>query len=419
MTSLVALQSWYQISQDAMRNWYIYLSMPLIAAFVGYVTKLVALQMMYRPLEFRGIGPIGWQGVIPRRAGKMASITIEMMMEKLLRPEEILDKVDARQTVEALRDPLTATIDELSRELLDTLRPGLWDALPAAARQSVVERMQAVAPRIVDNLLTDIKSDVARFIDVQYMAVTILVRNKAQLNKLMQAMGGGAMRFMRRSGIYFGLVIGLIQMVAWAVFHNPWIMPGFGFFVGLASDWIALNLIFIPREPTKFLGLIPHHGILHEERELITRNYANLIATEIFSPEVVFEALMHGPTSERIFAAIEKEISAELDNQAGAARPLIRLAVGSKRYEHLKDSITSMAMERLPDSIRQAQAHTTEVLDVENLIVDKMCQLTPDEYESILRPIFKDDELLVVTVGAVLGFLVGELQVVVIEHLTR
>jgi hypothetical protein len=33
--------------------------------------------------------------------------------------------------------------------------------------------------------------------------------------------------------------------------------------------------------------------------------------------------------------------------------------------------------------------------------------------------VFKDDEMLMVTVGAILGFLVGELQVVFVEHLAR
>ena len=49
--------------------------------------------------------------------------------------------------------------------------------------------------------------------------------------------------------------------------------------------------------------------------------------------------------------------------------------------------------------------------------MDKMKQLTDKEYESILRPIFKDDEPLVVAVGAILGGIVGEIQVQIIELL--
>ncbi len=88
--------------------------MPFIAAFVGYTTKLVALQMLYRPIEFVGVGPFGWQGVVPRRAGKTAALTIQMLTDKLIKPEELLEKIDAKQTIEDLREPLTRTIDEMS-----------------------------------------------------------------------------------------------------------------------------------------------------------------------------------------------------------------------------------------------------------------------------------------------------------------
>jgi uncharacterized membrane protein YheB (UPF0754 family) len=398
-------QSWGDITADIKLNWFIYLSMPLVAAFVGYTTKLVALQMLYRPIEFVGIGPFGWQGVVPRRAGKTAALTIQMLTDKLLQPAEILDKIDARQAV--------------ARDLAEQVRPGLWDSIPAAGRNAVLSRVHAAAPGVVDNLLTEMKTDLPRFVDLQYLAVTTLVKNKAQLNALMKGMGGAAMKFIRRSGIYFGFAIGLVQMVAWGLFHNPWIMPGFGFVTGFASDWLALNLIFIPREPKKLFGFIPIHGVLHAQRENVTRDYARILANDLFSADVLLDAILHGPTSERLFAAIEKEVSAALDAQAGVAQPLITLAIGTKRYRQAKDAIVQMLIERLPDTMQQAKDYTAKTLDIENLIVDKMNKLSPAQYEAILRPVFKDDEMLMITVGAVLGFLVGELQVVLVEQFAR
>ena len=421
MTSSVVAwgQSFSEIIADAKLNWFIYLSMPLIAAFVGYTTKLVALQMLYRPIEFIGVGPIGWQGVVPRRAGKTAALTIQMLTDKLLKPEEILDKIDAKQAVEELREPLTRTIDEMARDLAEQLRPGLWDSLPAAGRNAVLSRVHAAAPEVVDNIFRAIKADLPRFVDLQYLAVTTLVKNKAQLNELMQGMGGAAMKFIRRSGIYFGFAIGVVQMVSWGLLHNPWIMPGFGFVTGFASDWLALNLIFIPREPKKLLGFIPVQGVLHAQREQVTRDYARLLANDLFSADVLLEAILNGPTSERLFAAVEKEVSAAIDAQTGVARPVITLAIGTKRYREAKDAVVRMVVERLPDTMQEAKDYTAKTLDIENLIVEKMNKLTPDQYEAILRPVFKDDEMLMVMVGAVLGFFVGELQVVLVEHLSR
>lgn len=413
------IQNWSQIVHDFKLNWLIYLSMPFVAALVGYSTKLVAIQMLYRPLEFKGIGPIGWQGVVPRRAGKTASMTIEILTGKVLKPEELLDRIDAHDAVEDLRVPLEQTVEAVARELIDHLRPGLYASLPESGRRAIRDRVHASAPRVVERVLERMRADLTRFIDLQYLAVTMLVRNKKQLNALMRGLGGAAIKFIRRSGIYFGLVIGTIQMFAWAYFHNTWVMPGFGFLTGFCSDWIALNLIFIPRNRVKLFGFIPVQGVLHAQRAQVTRDYAQLIANDIFSLDAVMEAIITGPTSDHLFAVIGHEIEEVLNTELGSVQSVASLALGTQRYQKMKGVVMARVMMELPETLAKAQDYAARTLAVEQLIIEKMDQLTPEQYESILRPVFKDDELLMVSVGALLGFAVGELQVVLVEQLSR
>ena len=91
------------------------------------------------------------------------------------------------------------------------------------------------------------------------------------------------------------------------------------------------------------------------------------------------------------------------------------LAVGTERYRALKDGVVKLVIEQLPTTLVEASDYATTVIDLENTIVDKMNQLTNEEYESILRPVFKDDEPLMIAVGAILGGLVGEIQVQIME----
>src|SRR5262249_29021867 len=212
-----------------------------------------------------------------------------------------------------------------------------------------------------------------------------------------------AMAFVRRSGIYFGLGIGLVQMVAWALFKNPWIMPAFGFTVGLISDYIALNMLFRPIQPTKILGFIQFQGLLHAQREKVTADYARILADDLFTPETLLDGLLKGPGSDKLFALVAKEVEEAIDKQTGIARPLVVFTVGTKRYRELKDRVVNLVLERLSSTLYEAQDYATSAIDLENTIIDKMNQLTPEQYESILRPVFKDDEPLMVTVGAVLG----------------
>ncbi len=417
ISALVAVQSWNEIKADVDANWWIYLSMPFVAAFVGWSTKIVAIEMLYRPVEFKGIGPIGWQGIVPRRAGKVGAKTIELLTTNLLRPEELLENFDAREAVEALREPLARTIEEISYEFAEKVQPGLWDSMPEVARSAVMARIHAQLPRVLDRLMDDLRSDLSRYVDVQFLAVTTLVRNKDKLNRLMRGLSGDAMVFMRRAGIIFGLGIGLVQMVAWAVFHNPWIMPAFGFGVGFMSDYIALNMLFRPIRPKKYLGLIPFQGLLHAWRDDVTRDYAKILAEDLFAPDILFDGIIKGPGADKLFALMAKEIGAAVDAQAGPFKPVVRLAVGTARYNMLKASLVALVIERIPDTLTEAHSYAKRTIDLENTIVAKMSQLSDEEYESILRPVFKDDEPLVIAVGAILGGLVGELQVQLMELL--
>ncbi len=416
---VVALQSWDDIQQDFGVNWVIYLSMPLVAAFVGWSTKVIALQMVFRPLEFKGIGPIGWQGIVPRRAGKVGSKTIELLTSNLLKPEDVLAQIDAVDAVEALRAPLSETIDELSRDLVEQIRPGLWDSLPQSAREAIQSRIRAQAPQLAESVLAEIRSDLSRYVDLRYLAVNTLVHNKDKLVKLMHGVTGDAMAFFRRSGIYFGLLIGLVQMAVWALFKNPWIMPAFGFAVGFFSDYIALRMLFRPIREKRILGLIPFQGLLHAQRGAITRDYARILADDLFSPEMLFGAVLQGPGADKLFSLISKEVDAVVDAQMGFTGRIVVIIAGTQRYRALKGQVLQLVLQRTPETLLHAQDYAASVIDLEGLIVEKMNGLTNEEYESILRPVFKDDEPLMVAVGATLGGVIGEFQVQLIEHLGR
>jgi len=418
MTPLLVpmLQTWAEIRTDVAQYWYIYVSMPFIAAFIGYVTKLLALEMLYRPVEFKGIGPLGWQGIVPRRAGKVAAITIDLLQENILKPEELLDRIDVNEALDDLREPLTDAVDHMARQIAEQVRPGAWDSLPDVARQAVIERVRARAPMVIDNLMTQIRANMDQIIDIRFLTVTTLVREKERLNELMRRTGGSAMAFVRRSGVWFGFAIGLVQMVAWAWIHNFWIMPVFGFITGFVSDWLALNMLFRPRQARTFLG-IKLEGVLQAKRDEITADYAEIMATDLFAPSVLFEAIITGPGSDRLFAIVGREISAAIDQETGAARPVVQLAIGTKRYQAMKESVSAQVLSsiRVGDEPSDFEKYAAEKLAVEELLAGKMDQMSNDEFEAVMRPVFKDDEWLLITVGAILGGLVGELQVQMIR----
>ncbi|HEX7660871.1 MAG TPA: DUF445 domain-containing protein [Pseudonocardiaceae bacterium] len=402
---------------DLREHWPIYVSMPFVAAIIGYLTKRVAIEMMFRPVEFVGIRrtPIGWQGVLPRNGARMAVVATRLLTENLVDMAEIFSRLDPDQLIKEIEPALTDVVDDLLWDLADGYQPGLWDRLPEVTRRLIRGRVRAQVPRLVHRIMADLTTNIETVLDVEDIVVTHLVRDKELLNRLIRDIARPELTFIARCGFYFGFILGLVQMIVWALTHQPVVMPLFGLAVGWFTDWLALKMIFLPREPRRFLGLVTWQGLFQRRRREVAVDYGRLIADEILTTPRLIEAILRGPRSDRLFAVIQRELERVIDDQMGLARPLV-VALSGPRFQELKLTAVRHAIERVPDTLRYAEEYTTQALDIRNTIVHKMLRLSPLEFEGILRPAFHQDEWKLIAVGAVIGFLVGELQVLVFPH---
>ncbi len=356
------------ILDDIGQHWHVYAMMPLIAALIGYLTKRVAIEMMFRPLEFVGIKPfLGRQGVIPANARRMSTTAVDLVTENLVDPREIFARLDPDEVVKELEEPLLKAVEDVTREVMEQYQPRLWELLPTRAQRMLVDQVRAQAPKVVTRLMREVSTNIDEVLDVDEMLIDAMVRDKSLTCRLIKEVATPELKFIARSGIWFGFVIGLVQFFAWALTKQPLIMPIFGFVTGFVMDWLALKMIFYPREPRRFL-FFSWQGMFQKRRQAVARDYGALIADEVLTVRNVLEAVLTGPK----------------------------------------------AIAYLPETVKHVESYATDALDVRNTIVAKMRQLTPLEFEGILRPAFQQDEGKLIAVGAVIGGFVGELQVLLL-----
>jgi uncharacterized membrane protein YheB (UPF0754 family) len=396
--------------------WYIYVSMPIIAATIGYLTKLVAIEMIFRPKEFVGIKPfLGWQGMVPRRAAKMAAIAVDSVMSKILQPEELFDRIDPDDLIKEVEGPLHDSVAKITETVMSEFNPGLWEAMPQAVRNIMISRIEKRAPETTRGLMNQIRDNLDQVFDIKHMVVTNLVRDKDLLNRMMREISAKALKFMARAGGIFGFYIGCVQVIVFILTGSHLVLPIFGLITGGATDWIALRMIFRPIEPGKRLfGIMPWQGLFHKLRDEVSRDYAKLLAKDIITPGAVLESLLTGPMSDKLFELIQDEIKATIDAEAGIMRPFVAMAIGGRKYQAMKLRSAEIVIEQIPEQAHLVEEYATDALDLENLAAERMQLLTALEYEELLRPAFRDDEKTVIAVGAIIGCVVGELQAVLL-----
>jgi uncharacterized membrane protein YheB (UPF0754 family) len=391
---------------------FLLLLMPVIGGFIGWVTKLLAIEMMFRPLEFKGIGPIGWQGQIPRRASKFGSQTADMLLGNVIDPAELIDKIDPEALLSQLDEVLGDTFEDIARDVVGPR----WDRLPKRVRGLVLARVRSRGPVVASNLMSQVKENLDEMLDLTHIVTERMISDKRILNEYVGGPLGAALEFMKNFGLLFGVIVGGVQMVVFSFTENHWVIPIFGLVVGFFSDWLALQMLLGPTERKRYFG-IPWLGKIYQMRDVLVRELGTLAATQMLTPRVIMDAVVDSALSERLYWMLRAEVGDAIDAELGVFRPLVPAAIGSDRYNALRDRVLDSAKQRLPEAAGVIETYAAESLDVETTVQKALAKLTNTELNSMLRPIFKDDEWVVVMVGGILGFLVGELQVYLLIHL--
>lgn len=399
-----------------------YASMPVISAVIGYVTNVVAIKMMFHPTEFIGLWKpwLGWQGIVPRKAAKMSAIATDTITHHLLTSEEIFDRLDPDEVAAKLRQPLDEIVEALIDDVMMTHHPQIWAATPIAARATIVSRVQTEVPGAIADTVRDLRKDVNQVFDLKDMVVTNLVHHKPLMNRIFLETGDKEFRFIANSGAYFGFPLGLLQMGLWMIWQPWWLLPAFGLAVGYVTNWSALKMIFNPKRKIR-IGSFTLHGLFFKRQSAVAAAYADLVANEVLSPTNILTQVLKGPYSDRIFSIIAHRVGQAIDDSAGLARPFVSWTVGDINYIRLKETAVERLIEATPDA-RSAQSramrdfidYANDTMAIESTLAARMRALNSREFEGMLRPAFQEDEWILITVGAVLGLMVGVFQFIVL-----
>ena len=386
---------------------WVYISVPLGAALIGWLTKILALKMMFYPIEFKGIKPyLGWQGQIPRLAPKMAVQMVDSLTSDIIAPQEIFEQLDPDELVRELQEPLREATAEIVDAIMMSLQPQVWRATPDQVKDLVVKGVELRMPAASRDMFAQFTGQLDQFFDVKHMVVSKLVSDKRKLVEIFDDMGKTSFNFFAKSGLIFGFLIGLVQALAFGITGWSWTLPAFGLLTGGLTDYVALQMVFRPlRRRTIFPGF-KWQGVFQADREQITRDYAAMMAREIFTPRAILEDLLTGPMSDRFFYAVQTEIRQSIDAQLGFAVRIVN-AVGGRQYRDMKQRIADIVIAQLPENVGYVEKYFAERIDLEKLMIEKMDAMDAETFEGLLRPIFKNDEWIIIVVGAGLGFLVG------------
>jgi uncharacterized membrane protein YheB (UPF0754 family) len=193
---------------------------------------------------------------------------------------------------------------------------------------------------------------------------------------------------------------------------NKWLflIPLISAFIGWFTNWIAIKMLFHPRLPKKILG-ITFHGIFPKRQKQFAEHLGRLVSKELLSFKDIEEKITHPDNIKKVMPLVDEHIDNFLRNKLAATMPMISMFIGDKTIGQLKEVFMTELEELFPQLMTNYMNSLQTELDLEKIVIAKVSAFSSDKLEEVLNNIMSKEFRFVEIIGAVLGFIIGLLQV--------
>jgi hypothetical protein len=423
------LWDWLRDWADSVR-WVSFGTIPVFTGVIGWLINWSGLWMLFNPLAFRGVrvpgmrelanllprkvqevpgilqGGVGWQGIIPARAAKMGSIAVDKAIAKLGTPRDFYQQLEPERIAEHIVETFSPEVPVLVDQVMREEHPRLWRDLPQAVRDGVVVRVQAQLPTIVGRVTDEIGIHIDQLLDPKYMVIEHFRKNPQLVVRIFRDFGQRELNLMVAFGFIFGFLLGIPVAIADSLWHSWWLLPVLGVAVGWTTNALGMWLIFEPPVPRRILG-VRVQGLFPRRQSEAAEVYARIIADDVITLERIGDHLLDGPSGDRTRAMLAAALRPAIDQAAGPVRGAVRVAVGTQRFDTIRDSVAREAVGWTLVPFRDPAFSRQQASRIQSLVAARTKELPPRDFVEMMRAAIKEDEWMLYAHGAIMGLAGG------------
>jgi uncharacterized membrane protein YheB (UPF0754 family) len=191
-------------------------------------------------------------------------------------------------------------------------------------------------------------------------------------------------------------------------------LPFIAALVGWFTNYIAVKMLFYPKNPVNVLGLFKIQGIFPKNQHQVAEKIGKMVADELLSSEDLKEKLNNPENILSIKEMVQAKIDFYLNVTFPKHYPITAALLGEKRKTKFKDQVMLEVNESVPAVIDSYMENIEERFNVEQIIKDKVAQLPSEKLETLIMNLLKKEFKFIEYIGAVIGFIIGWIQVIIV-----
>jgi uncharacterized membrane protein YheB (UPF0754 family) len=238
------------------------------------------------------------------------------------------------------------------------------------------------------------------------MVIEHFRQNPALVVRIFRDFGQKELNLMVAFGFIFGFLLGIPVAMVDHWFGIWWLLPILGIVVGWITNALGMWLIFEPPEPKRILG-IRFHGLFLRRQDEAAEVYARIIADDVITLERIGDFLLDGPRGDRTRQMLATAMRPAIDQAAGPVRGAVRIAVGTGKFDRIREAIATEAVDRTITPFRDPEFSKRQSDKIRTLVAARTKELPPRDFVEMMRSAIKEDEWMLYAHGAIMGFAGG------------
>lgn len=192
------------------------------------------------------------------------------------------------------------------------------------------------------------------------------------------------------------------------------LLPVIGCLIGWFTNYLAVRMLFRPKQPVNLLGL-RLQGLVPKRRGELAQSIGEAVERELISHEDIRAALSHpellGTVRTKLHAKIDEFLEAGLTSLG----PLLAAFVSKGSLDKISDRVLEEVMRMLPGLVEEITGSLEEKISFREIVVQKIESFEIDKLEEIVLRIASRELKHIELLGGVLGFAIGLVQMLVIH----
>ncbi len=188
----------------------------------------------------------------------------------------------------------------------------------------------------------------------------------------------------------------------------------FSAFTGWVTTWIAIKMLFHPRKPISIFGF-KVQGIFPKNQQLIAQKLGQVVSKEFLSFDEIEAKVINPDNLEKLKPEIEAHIDIFLREKLVTLFPMLSMFIGDKTINQLKTAFLTELENLFPILMKNYMKKLESDLDLEKIVTEKVASFSSEKLEDILNQITKKEFQFLEVIGAVFGFIIGLVQVLLTQ----